>query len=82
MEPVNHVRQWVVRGVAAVVTALILGGATLSLAQESVAVRASMVQGPLPVDDPNAAVWTSATPATFPMSPQVHWPDRILATTV
>ena len=82
MEPVNQVRQWVVRGATAVVTALILGGATLSLAQESVAVRASMVQGALPVDDPNAAVWTSATPATFPMSPQVHWPDRILETTV
>ena len=51
-------------------------------AQESVAVRAPMVKGALPADDPTAAVWSSATPATFPMSPQVHWPNRILEATV
>jgi DMSO reductase family type II enzyme heme b subunit len=82
MKPANQVTQWVVRGGAAVVTAMILGGATLSMAQESVAVRAPMVKGALPVDDPNAAVWSSATPATFPMSPQVHWQNRIQEATV
>jgi DMSO reductase family type II enzyme heme b subunit len=51
-------------------------------AQESVAVRATMVKGSLPVDDPNAAVWNSATQAQFPMSPQVHWQNRIQEVTV
>ena len=45
-------------------------------------VSAPMVKGALPSDDPNAAVWSSATLATFPMSPQVHWPTRILEATV
>ncbi|HSA62341.1 MAG TPA: ethylbenzene dehydrogenase-related protein [Nitrospiraceae bacterium] len=82
MKSANHMRQWVVRGGAAVATVLILGGATQGMAQESVAVRAPMVKGALPVDDPNAAVWSSATPATFPMSPQVHWQNRIQEATV
>jgi len=82
MKPANQMRQWVVRGGAAVVTALVLGGAPLGMAQESVAVRAPLVKGALPVDDPNAGVWSSATPATFPMSPQVHWQDRIQEATV
>jgi DMSO reductase family type II enzyme heme b subunit len=51
-------------------------------AQESVAVRAAMVTGALPVDDPNAAAWSNVTPATFPMSPQVHWQNRIQEVTV
>ena len=51
-------------------------------AQESIAVRAPMVKGALPADDPTAAVWSSATPATFPMSPQVHWQNRIQEATV
>ena len=49
---------------------------------QSVSVSAPMVKGTLPVDDPNAAVWSSATLARFPMSPQVHWPNRILEATV
>ncbi|MEQ1790761.1 MAG: ethylbenzene dehydrogenase-related protein, partial [Nitrospiraceae bacterium] len=49
---------------------------------QSVSVSAPMVKGALPVDDPNAAVWSSATLARFPMSPQVHWPNRILEATV
>ena len=60
----------------------VLAGATVCLAQEGIAVRAPMVKGSLPADDPNAAVWSSAAPATFPMSPQVHWPNRILEATV
>ena len=49
---------------------------------QSVSVSAPMVKGALPADDPNAAVWSSATLARFPMSPQVHWPNRILEATV
>jgi DMSO reductase family type II enzyme heme b subunit len=43
---------------------------------------APLVKGTLPVDDPTAAVWNSAPSATFPMSPQVHWPTRNLEATV
>jgi DMSO reductase family type II enzyme heme b subunit len=50
-------------------------------AQESVAVRASLVKGSLPVDDPTAAAWSTASQAEFPMSPQVHWPVRITEVT-
>ena len=49
---------------------------------QSVSVSAPLVKGTLPADDPNAAVWSSATMARFPMSPQVHWPTRILEATV
>jgi DMSO reductase family type II enzyme heme b subunit len=52
------------------------------LAQESVAVRAMMTKGPIPLDDPNADAWTSAPQAQFPMSPQVHWQNRIKEVTV
>jgi DMSO reductase family type II enzyme heme b subunit len=48
----------------------------------SSSISAPLVKGALPVDDPNAAVWNSAPSATFPMSPQVHWPTRILEATV
>jgi DMSO reductase family type II enzyme heme b subunit len=51
-------------------------------AQESVAVRAVMTKDALPIDDPNAAVWTSAPQAQFPLSPQVHWQNRIQEVTV
>lgn len=60
----------------------VLAGTTIGFAQESVAVRAPMVKGTLPADDPSSAVWGSATPATFPMSPQVHWQNRIQEATV
>jgi DMSO reductase family type II enzyme heme b subunit len=61
--------------------ALYLGGGKPACAQESVAVRASLVQGTLPTDDPLAAVWNTAGAAEFPMSPQVHWPVRITEVT-
>jgi len=48
----------------------------------SSSVSAPLVKGALPTDDPAAAVWSSAPPATFPMSPQVHWPTRNLEATV
>ncbi|MDE3035891.1 MAG: hypothetical protein KGJ14_07955 [Nitrospirota bacterium] len=51
-------------------------------AQESVSVRAALVKGGLPADDPTAAVWASAPASEFPMSPQVHWPNRIQEVTV
>ncbi len=50
--------------------------------ETSVSVSAPMVKGTLPADDPTAAVWSTATLAKFPMSPQVHWPNRILDATV
>jgi DMSO reductase family type II enzyme heme b subunit len=49
---------------------------------ESNAVSAPLVKGALPVDDPTAAIWNTAPQARFPMSPQVHWPNRILDATV
>lgn len=68
--------------IAVAAVALLLAGAVHSFAQESVAVRAIMTKDPLPVDDPNAAVWSSAPQAQFPMSPQVHWQNRIQEVTV
>lgn len=67
---------------AAAVLALVVGGSTVASAQESVAVRAAIVKGALPVDDPNAAAWNSVPFAQFPMSPQVHWQNRIQEVTV
>ena len=49
---------------------------------QSSSISAPLVKGTLPGDDPNAAVWSSAPSATFPMSPQVHWPTRNLEATV
>jgi len=49
---------------------------------ESNAVNAPLVKGGLPADDPTAAAWNTAPQAKFPMSPQVHWPNRILDATV
>ncbi len=69
-------------GAAGMAMALLLAPTTQSFAQESVAVRAVMVKGGLPVDDPDAAVWNSAPQAQFPMSPQVHWQNRIQEATV
>ncbi len=57
------------------VASLAAGLVSLAHAQESVAVRAALVKS-VP-DDPAAAAWSSAAPAKFPLSPQVHWPTRI-----
>lgn len=67
---------------AGAVFALALQGLSTADAQESVAVRAPIVEGSLPVDDPNAAAWNSAPAAQFPLSPQVHWQNRIQEVTV
>lgn len=82
MKSANHVRQWIMTGAGVLVVAVTLSGATLSFAQESVAVRAPMVSGGLPADDPNAAAWNSAPQSQFPLSPQVHWQNRIQEATV
>jgi len=66
----------IVLGVAFAVGLMLAGSAW---AQESVAVRAMLVKT-VP-DDPTAAGWSGAIPATFPLSPQVHWPARILEVT-
>jgi len=62
--------------------ACLVAGTTIALAQESVAVRATMMKETIPADDPNAAAWNSAPQAQFPMSPQVHWQNRIQEATV
>jgi DMSO reductase family type II enzyme heme b subunit len=69
---------WVVGGL------LIASGlcmATDARAQESVAVRAQLAKGTLPADDPMAPAWNGVAPSEFPLSPQVHWPVRILEVT-
>jgi DMSO reductase family type II enzyme heme b subunit len=82
MKPAGQMMKQVLRGGSAVIASLIIGGASLAFAQESVSVRALLVTGGLPLDDPNAAAWSSAAAASFPMSPQVHWPNRIQEVTV
>ena len=73
-------RKWMA-GVAGVAGFAAVAVLPTVYAQESVAVRASLVEGSLPVDDPTAAEWSTASQAEFPMSPQVHWPVRITETT-
>ncbi|MGQ0557688.1 MAG: ethylbenzene dehydrogenase-related protein [Nitrospiraceae bacterium] len=82
MKPANRIMKRVLRDGTAAIAAMIIGGASLGYAQESVSVRATLLTGGVPVDDPGAAVWSSAPPATFPMSPQVHWQNRIQEVTV
>ncbi|MCS6897044.1 MAG: ethylbenzene dehydrogenase-related protein [Nitrospira sp.] len=82
MNPVTLTRRFNLWGGAAVLIVFSAAGAMDGLAQESVAVRAALVSGALPIDDPNAAIWNTAEPAVFPMSPQVHWPERIQQVTV
>lgn len=50
-------------------------------AQESVAVRATLIADAVP-DDPTASAWNAIPPSEFPLSPQVHWRTRILQVTV
>ena len=69
-------------GAAGAMVALLSAGVTPGFAQQSVAVRAVLAKGALPTDDPNAAIWDTAPQASFPMSPQVHWQNRIQEVTV
>ena len=85
MNDMNRTSRFGIKGICLIgwtcLAGMFICSGTVS-AQESVAVRAPMVKGALPADDPSAAVWSSATPATFPMSPQVHWQNRIQEATV
>ncbi len=45
-------------------------------------VRLHLLEGELPSNDPMDPVWDKVEEAEFPMSPQVHWPDRLLDATV
>jgi DMSO reductase family type II enzyme heme b subunit len=77
--------RWVDSGARVVVGLLVASGLCLAAdaqAQESVAVRAGLVKGALPAEDPTAAAWNTAPASEFPMSPQVHWPNRIQEVTV
>jgi DMSO reductase family type II enzyme heme b subunit len=82
MKSAKRKTQWHKGGAALLAAAVVLCGATASLAQESVAVRAPMVKGTLPAEDPESAVWNSAPLSQFPLSPQVHWQNRIQEATV
>jgi DMSO reductase family type II enzyme heme b subunit len=82
MKPANRIMKRVLRDGTAAIAAIVIGGASLGYAQESVSVRATLMTGGVPVDDPSAAAWSTAPPATFPMSPQVHWQNRIQEGTV
>ncbi len=82
MKPANQIIRQLLRGGIGVLTAIMVGGVTIGFAQESVSVRATLMTGGVPMDDPTAAAWSTAPPATFPMSPQVHWQNRIQEVTV
>src|SRR6266852_1635377 len=51
------------------------------LAQETVVVRVKLIQGAVSTD-PLAPIWNTIPATEFPMSPQVHWPKRILQVSV
>ena len=75
----RHIKE---SAIAVAAVALLVTGAVQGFAQESVAVRAVMTTNALPVDDPNATAWNTAPQAQFPLSPQVHWQNRIQEVTV
>ena len=55
---------------------LAAGLAPLAYGQETVVVRAKLIQGEVPTD-PAAPIWNTIAATEFPMSPQVHWQKRI-----
>ncbi len=68
-------RWWV--GAVGLAGLCLASGLPPAYSQQSVSVRATLVKGALPADDPTAAAWATAAVSEFPMSPQVHWPVRI-----
>ncbi len=50
--------------------------------KEAVAVRLYLAEGTVPAEDPTAAAWAEVPVSEFRLSPQVHWPDRLLDATV
>ncbi|MGH7255502.1 MAG: ethylbenzene dehydrogenase-related protein [Nitrospirales bacterium] len=77
----RRVNYWAVSVIGGACFLAGLLAANLTLAQESVSVRALLIEGEIP-DDPAAAEWDKVPLGTFPLAPQVHWPDRILEVTV
>lgn len=75
----NQIARWCLGLVAGAAFTAGISVPDISWAQESVAIRAALVKT-VP-DDPTAAAWGSAVTAKFPLSPQVHWPTRILEVT-
>jgi len=73
--PSTHVR------LAFLAAAVFFVWGTPVLAQETVVVRVKLIQGEVPTD-PTASIWNTIPATEFPMSPQVHWPKRILQVTV
>ena len=51
------------------------------LAQETAVVRVKLIDGEIPTD-PLAPVWATVPVTEFPLSPQVHWQQRIQQVTV
>lgn len=49
---------------------------------EGFSVRLHLIEGELPADDPMDSAWDDIKEAQFNLSPQVHWPDRLLDATV
>lgn len=72
-------RWWV--GAVGLMGLCLATGQEPAFSQQGVSVRATLVKGALPVDDPTAAAWATAAMSEFPMSPQVHWPTRITEVT-
>jgi DMSO reductase family type II enzyme heme b subunit len=68
-------------GAAALMGLGLATGEQPAFSQQSVSVRATLVKGALPADDPTAAAWATTAVSEFPMSPQVHWPTRITEVT-
>ena len=69
------------RALSGILCAATMGLPMTGWAQESVAVRAALISEAVP-DDPTASAWNAIAPSEFPLSPQVHWPTRILQVTV
>ncbi|MFQ5880549.1 MAG: ethylbenzene dehydrogenase-related protein [Dehalococcoidia bacterium] len=61
---------WVLLAVAAVVAALLTLGDVRLASSQAVTLTAVAVEGPVPLDDPNAAVWDEAMPVAVPLSAQ------------
>lgn len=82
MRGVRRLSSWFFGVVAGAILAASLVAPGHGFAQESVAVRAVMVKGGVPGEDPSAAAWNTVPVSEFPLSPQVHWPTRIGEVTV
>lgn len=76
----NRLNSWSVGMIGGMVLSAWVLAPGAGQAQESVSIRAMLVKS-VPADDPTASAWNSVTASQFPLSPQVHWPTRILEVT-